>query len=483
MAEYSRALLLAKGIAEPGLNLPQQLERSAVSLSVDPDVQLADLTARVLLTTLRRLPGPLALHRGSLTPESIEELERVVSEVDPERPLRVLDTVPSGSIHLHVGYSPTAGAIRVIPEGYGGHIVRGATRVTPRRPALPLGAIYTAALGAGEAFKRMASVRDERRIDHEHLQFCPVSLTANLDSIGPLPPSLRADITLGGVGAVGTAIALILAELDIYGQALLIDKQRYAPENRGTYSLGGATEVKNSTWKTAVGAQALEGRFEVTEFRDDVDQLIEGVDRRDFPHHPYVLSAFDNVPARRHIQRLWPDHLIDAATGDTMVGFRDVVAEEGPCLMCFLPDIPGGESSAAVLSRHTGLSVERVGYGDLDLTEADLDALSSVQQRRLRPHVGKKVCGLAKALGLTDLQADGYEPSVPFVSLQAACLAVGRFIRRLLKIACHDNFVQYDALIGPTLATIEGRRRVEDCYCHRHSDTIRKVRLIRSGPR
>ena len=50
-----------------------------------------------------------------------------------------------------------ARAVRIVPEGYGAHIAGLSTAVIrPDRPGNAIGAIYTAALGAAEAFKRTA---------------------------------------------------------------------------------------------------------------------------------------------------------------------------------------------------------------------------------------------------------------------------------------------------------------------------------------
>ena len=94
----------------------------------------------------------------------------------------------------------------------------------------------------------------------------------------------------------------------------------------------------------------------------------------------------------------------------------------------------------------------------------------------LAPHVGKPVCGLAETVGLTGLSADGYRPSIPFVSLQAACLAVGRLIASQLDLSPPGNLVQYDGLIGPQAATIEEMRQRPDCVCATRATTIELVR-------
>jgi hypothetical protein len=94
--------------------------------------------------------------------------------------------------------------------------------------------------------------------------------------------------------------------------------------------------------------------------------------------------------------------------------------------------------------------------------------------------LGKPVCGLAQAVGLTGLGADGYQPSIPFVSLQAACLAVGRLIANQLGLRL-PNLVQYDGLIGPHAAIIEEMRQHPDCSCATRASAIEQVRHQRGA--
>ena len=114
------------------------------------------------------------------------------------------------------------------------------------------------------------------------------------------------------------------------------------------------------------------------------------------------------------------------------------------------------------------------------MRDEHLAQLAPEQRERLRPHVGKPVCGLARALGLTALEAGDYRPSVPFISLQAACLAVGRLLAR--DRVEQPNLVQYDGLFGPQAATLERMAPTPRCYCQSYAATIARVRAHRRGP-
>lgn len=119
-------------------------------------------------------------------------------------------------------------------------------------------------------------------------------------------------------------------------------------------------------------------------------------------------------------------------------------------------------------------------HGDDPLTEEDLIGLDESQRQRLSPHLGKPVCGLAQAIGLTTLEADDFQPAVPFVSLQAAYLGVGRLLADELGVTGLPNFAQYDTLAGPEGAVLERRRARGDCYCQERAGTITRVRELRN---
>jgi hypothetical protein len=84
--EDSRAVLLAaEASGRTQSELEASLKASRVIVSLDPDLPAAPLTARILLTTLRRLPGQLVLDRQGLPRALIEELANAVAAVDPTR--------------------------------------------------------------------------------------------------------------------------------------------------------------------------------------------------------------------------------------------------------------------------------------------------------------------------------------------------------------------------------------------------------------
>jgi hypothetical protein len=475
--EHSRSLLLAAGASRRDReDLEQQLDESVVVVNLDPRMPMATLVARVLLTTLRRGLGTLVLDATQLQSDQVDALEEAVAEVDPGRPLQIERRAVASSVSVHVGPSAPRGVIRLVPEGYGAHVASAPSAViAPRRIGNPLGAVYTAALGAAEVFKYTADVLAERRVLHRHLRFCPVTLSSDLGGAPDLPAEMTIDLALLGVGAIGTGIALALSELSLTGVLLAVDRERFGAENRGTYSIGTAGDVIDQPWKVDLARRTLR-QFEVQRFTGEVAELPGLIDAGKVPWFPTVMSGLDSPQSRRDAQRLWPDQLIDGATGDTMVGLYDSVYDVDPCLICRFPERIDGPSGTERIAKQLGLPAELLRDGERLLQDADLVGLAEEKRRQLRAHVGKPICGLARAIGLTPLEAGGFMPSVPFVSLQAACLCVGRLLARHLGVTPPSNLVQYDGLFGPQAATLLVMRRKGDCYCSTRAETIRSVR-------
>ncbi len=371
--------------------------------------------------------------------------------------------------------------IRVVPDGYGAHVARDAGVVIElARPAHPLGAIFAAAMGMGEAFKDLAGVLAVRRVDHGHLTWCPVSLSRDLALAPMQAETLHLQVALAGCGAIGTAIAaVILQELDAAGEILAIDRQRFGRENLATYSLGDEGSKRGRPWKVNLVRRHL-SKYDVGRHRGEVAALPGLVDDGRLGWPRVVLGGLDTPEARRELQLLWPDRLIDGGTSDTAVGLHDVMAEEGPCLSCFFPK---RESNVIEqLADLTGLSIERLGRDDLIVPE-DLDGKSAEQRAVLKPQVGLRVCGLAQAVGLVADGDGGYQPAVTFVAQQAACHVVGRLIADKVGFRSPWNFLEYDALIGPRDDCLDSHRAEPGCYCQSRGDMIRRVRAVRASRR
>ena len=244
--------------------------------------------------------------------------------------------------------------------------------------------MYAAALGAAEVFKHTAGVRPARRVIHRHLKFCPVTLSGDLSRAPELPASIPLNLGLIGVGAIGTGIALTLSELPAEGTLLAVDRQQFDRENRGTYCIGNAADAAARPDKVELATSVLR-RFDVHEFPFPLSELLTAVDAGTMPWTPLVLTALDTPEARREAQRLWPDRLIDGATGDTMVGLHDHTFGHDPCMRCLFPerhDLPSGaERPAAEL----GIAAEVLAEGERLLEASDLRGMPEDQRSGSSP--------------------------------------------------------------------------------------------------
>lgn len=476
-ADESRTVRLAARAARGSESeLQRRLAQAITHLSVDAGTPGALACAEVLIGTLQRGPGGVSIDSATLTVRQVERLRTVAANVRPDRPVLV-GVSPPGATRITLGQAP--GDIVVVPDAHGARLARGASSAQRRSPSM-LGVVFAASLAAGEAFKDAAAISDEYCRRQREFSFCPVTLGPDLEAAPTMSSDWAPIVTLAGVGAIGTAHALILGGLASQGAALLIDRERFASENLGTYSLGDAHDVTIAMPKVDLARRALSGWRHYPHVGMIAD-AIGAIDARRLPWTPIALSGLDNHDARRDAQRLRCDRLLDAATGDTAVGLRDT-RPEGPCLACMLSAPPRRPPTEALVKLGIPIEIARA-PGDAVVDDALIAGAASEDARALlTAQRGTPICGLMRAAGLTDVDEGDYMPSVPFVSQQAACLSIGR----LLAIAAGideglPNFFQYDTLMGPEAATRQRRRANPGCNCQRRSNTIAQVRRERQG--
>ena len=487
-------------------DLHTALTESLTIISVETGLAGAAETATILLSSLARMPGRICLvNDGAIeTRDLLTGLVDTYVSLRPEQTLTVSTSVTdavrltgtSGVTHVHVGLeqyrdhvfsSSSRSCVRVVPDGYGAHLVRDGHIVQERRP-YATGHMLAAAFGASEAFAVGASIAVDPTTRRPVTSFCPVTLSDDVTAALDLPVGTEIDSALLGLGAVGTAAAVILSQTGLRGSLLIADRQQFADENIGTYSLGTAADAAAATHKVDLAAELLRPHFDIREHRGDIEELPTRVDAKELPWPRVVLSAVDSVESRHAVQRLWADHHIDVGTGSTTVGLHHARAQ-GPCLQCFFPIRTDGPTPEQRLADQLGFDAHILGRDEL-WTDEEIAALPASAATRLKALAGKPKCATANLLGLTALPgADDYRPSVPFVSQQAACLMVGRLIAELLPVLHgrraideppRTNFAQYDTLLGPAWADLEGRDPSPGCYCQQRSPIIAQVRNYRS---
>lgn len=470
LTNYSRPLRLAAGSSGTDTtDLEARLEHTTVLVTADPEAPAAVATLRVLITNLRRLPIQLHLDPDGgaeqLPADLVAELEHLAIGIDPTRSLN-LCRPPQAEVHVHVGTSSATAHVSGVADGHG-------TRVRPRgRPFSPLlapgtglGGVLTGAMLTAEVFKMAVPVLPDRRGPLTPIDFCPVTLTEPDGTVPDLAP-LDSTALIGG-GAIGTAIALILRELNATGTLTVIDPETYDEPNVTTYSLGNLRTAANNTYKVHLIRDELPD-VTINPFIGTARDYIEAIDAGTNPMPTTVLGAVDSIDARHEIAALHADHTLDGSTGGstgTMLSLSEATWD-GPCLRCYYPPRPAkGPSVTDLLAQRTGLSRERLARGTEELTKEELDALEGLtpEDRAILEHeVGKGVCGLGKALGLVG-DDNGFNPSAAFVAQQAAALVVGALIRR--GTSMRPTYVQYDALFGPYGDMTLHRNPRADCRC------------------
>jgi hypothetical protein len=474
-AEQSRTIrAAAKATGGRESELEETLNAATVHLHVQPSLPGALAVAYLLAATLLRGPGRLTIDERDLSASELAPLHQLATSLRPGQHLHV-GTPAKSATEIAIGDRP--GEIRVVPDGHGARLHRQGTPIQKRPPSI-LGVMLASAFAAGEAFKAAAGISDERATHHTQLVFCPVTLSPDLDLAPRTPAGWEPALTLAGIGAIGTAHTLLLAGLAPRGRVVLIDRQTYAPENLGTYSLGDMGDVNTDTTKVRLAQRALAG-WRHYPYEGDIDAAIRAIDARELPWTPITLAGLDSPDARRDAQRLQSDRLLDAATGDTAVGLRDT-RPEGPCLSCMLAR-PAATSPTKALT-DLGIPLELAAAPGEAVVDERLVASAPNDQARaiLAAQRGTPICGLVRAAGLTALESEDYMPSVPFVSQQAACLTVGRLLA--IHAGIDDglpNFFQYDALMGPDHAIRQSRAADPACVCQQRAETIATVRRER----
>jgi hypothetical protein len=474
-AEQSRTIrAAAKAAGAHESELEETLHAAATHLRVDPALPGALATTYLLAATLLRGPGRITIDERDLSAAQLAPLNRLTAELRPGRQLQ-LATPPRGGTQIAIGDRPAD--IRVIPDGHGARLHREGTPAQLRAPSI-LGVLLASAFAAGEAFKDAAQISEDRAVRQSRLAFCPVTLSAELNAAPATPTDWHPTLTLAGIGAIGTAHVLLLAGLARSGAVVLIDRQTYALENLGTYTLGDHGDVTAATPKVHLAQRTLAG-WRCHPHEGDIDVAIRAIDAHELPWTPIALAGLDSPDARRDAQRLQPDRLLDAGTGDTAVGLRDARAE-GPCLACMLAKRAAPAPTKALTDLGIPLALAQA-PGDAVVDEQLIAAAASEKARAiLTAQRGTPICGLARAAELTGLDSQDYMPSVPFVSQQAACLTVGRLLA--MHAGLDDglpNFFQYETLNGPENAIRQSRRADPACNCQQRAETIAAVRRER----
>ncbi len=348
--------------------------------------------------------------------------------------------------------------------------------------ANPAGALAAASLGVAEVFKRLIRLKATRGRLVDGLVFSLYSYCCGDENPGPkLPERMFLDLLMIGAGAIGNGVVYLLERLPIAGRAIIVDGQRFGPENLGTCVLIGPADVGGE--KATFAANLLRARLNAKGIGEEFGAFLTHTGPG-AAWRPLVVNALDNIETRHAVQDLWPDLILDGAIGDFACQVsRHPWGEDTACLMCLFQQ-PAGELAEVVASRASGLRRSRV-RGDTEVvTEEDVREASGDKKEWLRARLGRSVCSVIQEAMAQQISADtqksGFQPSVPFVACLSASMVVGELVKALIgsPTPLEPRF-QLDVLRGPRLGQLlpQGRRR--DCLCTTRARNIEKIRELR----
>jgi hypothetical protein len=302
---------------------------------------------------------------------------------------------------------------------------------------------------------------------------------------------LRLPLTLlVGAGAVGNAFTFALDELSrsgtrLSGALLVCDHDRMDFFGMNRHLLATFDDAAAKVPKVQIVAAALEhaGVVPLAHF-GQIESLALGMRRGDFPTPPIVLCALDDNIPRHELQRLWPDVVLEGATGDTTVQISRHEYESGfGCLMCIHP-IRKSTSSFTYeeeMARLTGLSPERIATSNELLTEAEIPTEGGKYRDILLSKVGKPICSVLSSIeALAEVpETVPPEPTVSFVSALAGCLLATEYLAYVAGIRSSlETMFQLDLLFPLRNALLQPVLPVESCMCQLRKMEIADYRRL-----
>lgn len=489
--QFSRSVATAKALGVPEANAHRFVEK-AVLLTGTASALATRNGAEIMrgaLLLLVRMCTDLTI----VLPEGLANLEKELTALGVAHawdtpPRVVVGPVSYGRYDavLCVGGAPRADLPWTVVTA-NGWVARATSTGTPIDEDCgqenPITALAAASLGVGEVFKRLLKLRSDRGKMLDGCAFSLWTYATDDAELGPaLPGLLVLDLLVAGCGAIGNGVAYLLSHLPVRGQAVMLDRQEYGPENWGTSICLTRRSAERGESKAALLAGVAGGRLatrSVTAQIEDFQGAVPAV----------VLNGFDEVDARHAAQALWADLTIDGAVGPRLecqvscCPWESAVA----CMKCVFMR-PAGEVASAVQSRTTGLSqamLEAVAQapGDVLLSEEHLVDASPEKAAWLRARLGKPVCSIleeASAIAGEAVRA-GFRPSVPFVATMSACLMMTELVRYITtgRVRPEPRF-QFHMLIGPPTGEFYDEKRGQNCECVRRARNIDKVRSRRA---
>jgi hypothetical protein len=357
------------------------------------------------------------------------------------------------------------------------------------KSANPFGPLAAAGFAAAETFKRLLPPKHGRGRLFERAVYSVFTYGAEPAQGPPLPDriQIRDRPLLAGVGAVGQAFLHALASVPgLTGGLTVVDNELVEDEtNLNRYILAIEHDLIESLPKTGLATREFRGQpVTILPEQRSLEAVLADIAADRLPRPELVICALDNDVARYELQLLWPNLVIEGATGGTLLQvFRHAYEEGLACVRCIhTAGEKGDVPFERVLSERTGLPADRISRAfrgeSTTLAEEDLRTLSVEHQKLLTPHVGKDICGLLRELdGFATTGSRRIEPAVSFTSYLAGLFVASEFVRYVsgLQPGLSSRY-QLDpiATLDPGLPWPESRRR--DCYCVTRATVVAEYR-------
>lgn len=299
----------------------------------------------------------------------------------------------------------------------------------------PLGPFLAAALAAGEVFKRnLGLLRGDYLTENGYSLWSGGTSTIwdGLASGPEVAGHALSPIHIAGLGAVGNALAYVIANLNLSDTyVVLLDDDHYDETNLNRCLLAGwsdrggskVTAVEEYLRRSGVGVYPYRGTVqsypvdEKNGLRPDVARDVENL------RFEIVASCVDRNISRQAIQGLNPLLSLGGSTLDLQAkAYLYSARPDGPCLACFNPKERDGDKIRAFEAELRNLSSDE---RQLFLESRGLDPIA------IEEYLSGVVCG---GIGESALKEFATQPppqfSAGFVSLGSGLLVASALLKK-----------------------------------------------------
>jgi molybdopterin/thiamine biosynthesis adenylyltransferase len=297
---------------------------------------------------------------------------------------------------------------------------------------------------------------------------------------------LREGTLLAGAGAVGQACADVLVSAGTSGTMNVVDKGTVDDEtNLNRSVLAVESDLEDLIPKVyLVRRRAVGSRLIVQPFHETIAKTIERVEAGQMAWPRVVASALDNREARYELQSLWPDLMLEGATGDSMVQvFRHEFSDQSACLRCLHPRHGVDRSYVESMAAATGLDAARLGRAlrgaEDTIQPRDIDIAPPALREVFAQNIGHDICGF-----LTDVErylgetiAAPSQLSVSFASYLAGVFLAAEILKDAIGLpSLLGGRYQIDPLASLIPEGPFEQGRSVDCMCAARPDLVLAVR-------